>query len=1687
MTDSSIRALGRFVANEALRKVTETSGTRVGLRVSGFDQPTVAEALRRTAQRLSESPELQVVVKVGTSEQINGVPDEFLLDRGDQLTKWRNSVQGMAVLLFEWGRTPDAQGLAAMNALDDATILGVRHDNSGEHGFSRFMAEVWREVGGSGTIPALMAGSMPEIWRAVTDEDPRSLHRWAAFLVETAQKVVAARVHTSDTVRTAISAALPALGLFPDRNLFVKPAALPARIKKNVCVSAFKQPAGKEITAEDLIDRIATAEFSEESLAHIGAEPETVKTRMRNLVLNLNRSGTILQDRRQLRCEQDLTLWLEVFEQKSKKIGLGQQIRQEIEKKASDRVDDFDSMMIEEALNRGDQESAQRFLDEAPIGCAESLADLLSKRSRRKVEKLAFPDSQFVQDPLRALLRELTYFSDEEEGSVVVGLEGNQEAGQWSRWLFAFLYARTLRDIQESTGLRLTLEVKDCLLNVTKPALLEAQETHEPFDLNTEWAPLRILVEMDGVAQRRFRWDPLGIPGQISLAALINSSWRNPPGHASDLTFDTFLEKFSDPRQWQVDEPAPISETNFAGQLEHLKRKHFERFSEGLDAGKVNDYVREWEEILREARTTLIPDNSPDADLKAVVLTDVVGLADHRMMMLATHPLKLRWLARNYTEIARSIKTALDREGGLSLNQENEDLFFDAIDRISPHGTPAVLVGPGGTIAIPMRESAGHEEYAPVRHGGNESKEWLSSVDETAIDEMVRVITDYLTTYPHKLDGLRVLLLNRNGDPVLPMRVAKQVRAKNSRLKVDLVVLAPQTTHHEIIQGFDLQFSGAEMSEDSFLPDVQLILQTWDPDQKADLSGLEDTLEDTIDLALAPALFGTQTSIKESTKKESLSGLFNPWKHPASHNLAQTSENVVRALLPETADETLESWSTLCVRYDRRSPVSRESVDSIDYFEMQVQFHQHQELFAKLHRVAHWVVTLDSFIGREQIDALHNRPDVILVKPSVGKNESYTLIVSSQTGQQFVVQRLQRRLEQIGVVIPQDSEGTAKRIYEVGRNVAPGAVLRSLGIGTTVNEVVGLVATRFVIDQQFPIPRQGTSLVTWISFDEHHRWFGRGHKTRADLGRFVLTIQDDGIVRLDVLVAESKFRQTFDVGSAEEQLNRTTDLCKDAFRSGDEARHDRPFWLDELAAAIAQTSGNTLQASELPARAIVGKSDHRQVEAKILDALRSADVQLGQVSGVAVAISAEDDQPAPEIRKLGKHTLVRLNKHELLNLIGALRANQDPTNADPLVSSGDLSGTERFQNTVAKPPSANASTEIPASGEPAASIEVVGGTAPATVSDQVVARRIAAKEDSVTPSAHRGGIGEEELRLRYRKVVDVFDLHRVVVTAPEIGAWQEGPGFYIFRFVPHPGVTVEKLTNRRDEIFLALELPSGFSIRTRSDRGSVLFEIPKIDDEKYGVDAKALWQQCPANPESLIAPLGADIEGKPVAIDLSSADSPHLLVAGTTGSGKSVALDTILKGLIRYDKSTLRLRLVDPKGTELVDFEDDPHLDGMIGMDAADAIEILEETVEEMAVRYKDMKAIRARKLVEYNAKVDKAERKPWIVIVLDEYADLTSDPEEKKKIEALLKRLTQKARAAGIHVIAATQRPSADVISTTIRSNFPAQLALRVKTATDSRIILDETGAEALAGQGDALLHTAKGTIRVQVAYDGS
>lgn len=649
MTYAADRTLGRVVARVALDLVTKgTDGTRAALRVAGFEKPIVKSALLEVAQQLRSGVTTDVIVKVGTSEAIDEVPLKFLLEAGEQLTAWRNVTgSGASVLLFDWGVPPDAQGLTAVNRLDGAVLLsGADEDRR----FQTFAREAWLEVGGQGRPPATLKSYQLRVWRAVSEseEDGRSLRRLARYLVESTAAVARAGVHTSEVIQAAVSNALPSLGMFPDHCLFVSDSALEARIRKNVRVSGLKQPSGTVLSEEDLLARIDAAELTDASLERLGLSADDAKTHMRNLVMEW---GERTEDARRAL---DLPLWLEIFEKRSKKIGLGRQIRDAIERIASARLDEFDALLVEDGLDRSDQVAAELFLFAEPSTDSEPLADLLPKPLRRRVEKIAFPDSLVVPDPLRALLRELTYFDDEEEGTVSVRIEGALETGAWTRWLFAFLYGKSLKQVQTAVGLRLGLDVQADLLDCNVPAL---PPDDEPFDSSEAWAPIRIVVEMQGGAQRRFRWDPFATPGQIAIAALIRGC-EIMPGELHEVSFDGFLDQFSDPRDWQRPRLEPPA-GQFGAELFDLRRKHFANFADGIDADLISAYLDEWDQTISRARAQLVPANAPDSDLSDVVLSDVVRLADHRIIMLATHPLRLRWLARHYGQLTALTSKAL--------------------------------------------------------------------------------------------------------------------------------------------------------------------------------------------------------------------------------------------------------------------------------------------------------------------------------------------------------------------------------------------------------------------------------------------------------------------------------------------------------------------------------------------------------------------------------------------------------------------------------------------------------------------------------------------------------------------------------------------------------------------------------------------------------------------------------------------------------------------------------------------------------------------------------------------------------------------------------------------------------------------------------------------------------------------
>lgn len=305
-----------------------------------------------------------------------------------------------------------------------------------------------------------------------------------------------------------------------------------------------------------------------------------------------------------------------------------------------------------------------------------------------------------------------------------------------------------------------------------------------------------------------------------------------------------------------------------------------------------------------------------------------------------------------------------------------------------------------------------------------------------------------------------------------------------------------------------------------------------------------------------------------------------------------------------------------------------------------------------------------------------------------------------------------------------------------------------------------------------------------------------------------------------------------------------------------------------------------------------------------------------------------------------------------------------------------------------------------------------------------------------------------------------------------------GPVVTLYEYQPHIDAKISKIIAREDDLALALQAVSLRIIAPIPGKSVVGFEVAQV--ERTSVYFGTLYEQCLKKFKGhLPLLLGQNTIGSTVVVDLIS--MPHLLVAGSTGSGKSVALNTMLISLLCYAKpEDLKLILIDPKKLEFAVYADLPHLLFPIVTEPERAIAVLRWAVQTMQSRYERMAKAGVRQAKEYHALYhDMAS----IVIIIDEFADLMITTG--KEIEELIVRLAQMARAAGIHIILATQRPSVDVITGLIKVNFPARIAFKVTSKIDSRTIIDTIGADKLLGKGDMLFLDNQGMLnRIHGAY---
>jgi S-DNA-T family DNA segregation ATPase FtsK/SpoIIIE len=355
-------------------------------------------------------------------------------------------------------------------------------------------------------------------------------------------------------------------------------------------------------------------------------------------------------------------------------------------------------------------------------------------------------------------------------------------------------------------------------------------------------------------------------------------------------------------------------------------------------------------------------------------------------------------------------------------------------------------------------------------------------------------------------------------------------------------------------------------------------------------------------------------------------------------------------------------------------------------------------------------------------------------------------------------------------------------------------------------------------------------------------------------------------------------------------------------------------------------------------------------------------------------------------------------------------------------------------------------------------------------------------------------VDKEELEMNKNKIVSTLKNYNIEIDRIKATI---GPTVTLYEIVPAPGVRISKIKNLEDDIALSLSALGIRIIAPIPGKGTIGIEVPNQNPDTVSMKAVLSSEKFQHSKMELPIALGKTISNETYVTDLTK--MPHLLMAGATGQGKSVGLNCILASIL-YKKHPAQVKfvLVDPKKVELTLFNKIerhflaklPDTEEAIITDTQKVVNTVNSLCLEMDNRYELLKNAQCRNLKEYNAKFiarrlnPKEGHKflPYIVLVIDEFADLIMTAG--KEIETPIARLAQLARAIGIHLIVATQRPSVNIITGTIKANFPARIAFRVTSKIDSRTILDAGGADQLIGRGDMLLSTGNDMVRLQCAF---
>lgn len=731
-------------------------------------------------------------------------------------------------------------------------------------------------------------------------------------------------------------------------------------------------------------------------------------------------------------------------------------------------------------------------------------------------------------------------------------------------------------------------------------------------------------------------------------------------------------------------------------------------------------------------------------------------------------------------------------------------------------------------------------------------------------------------------------------------------------------------------------------------------------------------------------------------------------------------------------------------------------------------------IFEETHNLATWVVNYDELLDRRQL--LNQNVRVIRYKQSVTQGRN--VIISSKAPLGLLRSMVLGRLKALNLEL-QDSEylAFADKFLDDAKEISGEIILRAAKHGRNASELLGIVLSRHLIRHELGLDR----LFGWYFLDDYSEWLGQREEQIADVLALSPEITPEGNLRLAVIVSEAKYIDAASLAAkrkeSQKQLRDTVKRITEAV-FGNPERFDRTLWLSRLSDLI-------LDGVQVPASDPVRLSEWRR-------AIRDGRCEIYVRGYSHIFVSGPTDAMSSDfvvVAGLENSFQEVFDRRHVRQLVLKYFRDEDATSIREENAGGNLWLCQSFHrpSAILTRHGPEADVERQSAASPAPSPQEAAAAPPAEVSPETpaeTAHRPEAypSEEGTTRWAYpaitgllehstdegsdsavdRGWLKETESKTK--GALQQFQLQSKLVQSVLT------PNSALIKFAGSANLTVEQILRRRSE-FLTTHGINIISVTPEPGVVSIAVERP----HRQLVQLQDVWKRWRPNSatgnQELLIGVRED-NGEILFLSPGIAHAPHTLIAGSTGSGKSVLMQNLILGIVATNTPVYaRIVLIDPKqGVDYSSFEGLPHLQGGIIDEQGNALTRMRELVSEMDSRYAKLRSARCNSLAAYNQKVPERERIPVIWVIHDEFAEWMLVDDYKEEVSSLVSRLGVKARAAGIHLVFAAQRPDANVMPMQLRANLGNRLILRVDSEGTSEIVLGEKGAERLLGRGHLL-----------------